>query len=187
MAFSRLPSIFYNTWESANGYGRENENNFLLWPCIMQITCTLLFSCVIGLNMYMSSLISTTIILSLYALRNYNHLPHNYNFKALYWGPSDCQKNNRWEKTEIWLFRAERRIERKGQSAAGLSGSGVGRCWALADNEQVDKLNLKQSCSVLRYPQMLETDGLTPDRISEECAWRLGIETCCSVLLPDYV
>jgi len=42
----------------------------------------------IGLNMCMSLLISTTIILSLCPLRNYNHLLHNYNFKVLYWGAS---------------------------------------------------------------------------------------------------
>lgn len=39
---------------------------------------------VIAMNVRTSSLISTTIILSLCARHNYNHLPHNYNFKTLY-------------------------------------------------------------------------------------------------------
>lgn len=77
-------------------------------------------------------------------------------------------------------------MERKGRSAAGLSGSEVGRCWTIADNEQVDKLNLKQSRSVLRYPQMLEIDGLTSDRISEECAHNVSEEKR-GVLLPDCI
>lgn len=40
--------------------------------------------------------ISTPIILSLYARHNYNHLPHNYNFKTLYQGASFWQRNNWW-------------------------------------------------------------------------------------------
>lgn len=66
------------------------KNNFPLYYGHVLCKLPALFPshCMIGLNMCMSSLISTTIILSLCALRNYNHLLHNYNFKVLYWGAS---------------------------------------------------------------------------------------------------
>lgn len=79
-----------NTRESTNREAHLHKNNFPLHYGHVLCKLPALFPshCMIGLNMCMSSLISTTIILSLCALRNYNHLLHNYNFKALYWGAS---------------------------------------------------------------------------------------------------
>lgn len=80
----------FNTWGSTNGEAHMRKNNFPLHygHVLCKLPAPFPSHCMIGLNMCMSSLISTTIILSLCALRNYNHLLHNYNFKALYWGAS---------------------------------------------------------------------------------------------------
>lgn len=81
--------------------GTEYRNNFFFFSSHGHALCKrpALFPvrCVIAMNVRPSSLISTTIILSLCACHNYNHLPHNYNFKTLYRGASFWQGNNWWE------------------------------------------------------------------------------------------
>lgn len=96
----------------------RNWNNFLFFPSHGHALCKrpVLFAarCVIAMNVRTSSLISTTIILSLCARHNYNHLPHNYNFKTLYRGASFWQGNNWWEvKGDVCIPGMERLDERR--------------------------------------------------------------------------
>lgn len=91
---------FQDIWNTAlKGTAPKDRNNFFFQLAVHYANDLFWFPvhCVIAINVHTSLLISTTIILSLCARHNYNHLPHNYNFKTLYWGASFWQGNNWWE------------------------------------------------------------------------------------------